>query len=94
MDKKVSIIIPCYNNEKYVEEAIESALNQTYQNIEIVCINDGSTDSSTEKIKPYKKYSNFIFIDNKENKGVIYSRNYAIDIATGEVTSKIINKNK
>ena len=82
---KVSIIIPCYNNEKYVAEAIESAINQTYKNIEVVCINDGSTDNSANIIQNYAdKYSNIVFINEENNKGVIYCRNKAIDMASGE----------
>ncbi|MBQ2870520.1 glycosyltransferase family 2 protein [bacterium] len=85
MSKKVSIIIPCYNQELYVEEAIESALNQTYGNIEIVCINDGSTDNSSSVISEItSEHKSIVFIDNKENKGVIASRNEAIKLASGE----------
>ena len=84
MEKKVSVIIPCYNQGKYVAEAINSALNQTYKNIEIVIVNDGSTDDSSEVIKPFaEKYKNILFFDNKENKGVIYARNMAIDACRG-----------
>lgn len=85
MKKKVSIIIPCYNQGKYVQEAIESALNQTYKNIEIVCINDGSSDNSSEIIKNLvDKYKNIVFLDLKENKGLVNARNVAIDASTGE----------
>ena len=85
MDKKVSVIIPCYNQAQYVSSAIESALNQTYQNIEIVCINDGSDDNSSEIIKDFSdKYSNILFIDNKTNNGVISARNTAIEASHGE----------
>lgn len=85
MDKKVSVIIPCYNQAKYVSEAIDSVLNQTYSNIEIIIINDGSIDNSSEIINKYaEKYENITFIDEKENRGVIFARNKAIDVSTGE----------
>lgn len=81
---KVSIIIPCYNQGKYVAEAINSALRQTFKDIEIVCVNDGSTDNSVEIIKLFEnKYKNFIFLNNEENRGVIYSRNFAIKNCNG-----------
>lgn len=86
MSTKVSIIIPCYNNAKYVQEAIDSAIRQTYDNIEIICINDGSDDNSSEKINEMinKSKRKITFIDNKQNCGVIYARNTAIDSCTGE----------
>ena len=66
---KVSIIIPCYNQAEYVGESIESALKQTYENLEIVCINDGSTDNSSEVIKSYaEKYKNIHYILSKDCK--------------------------
>lgn len=81
---KVSIIIPCYNQGKYVAEAINSALRQTFKDIEIVCVNDGSTDNSVGIIKSFEnKYKNFIFLNNEENRGVIYSRNFAIKNCNG-----------
>ena len=83
--KKVSIIIPCFNQEEYIKEAIESALNQTYKNIEIICVNDGSDDNSAEIIKSLAdKYKNILFFNLKENKGVIYARNFAIEASCGE----------
>ena len=85
MNKKVSIIIPCYNQGKYVSDAINSALKQTYNDIEIVVFNDGSTDNSSEIIKSFAdKYNNILFFDEKENKGVINARNMAIEAANGE----------
>lgn len=84
-DKKVSIIIPCYNQAEYVKEAIESALNQTYKNIEIVVINDASKDNSSDVIKECaNKHENIIFLDEKENKGVVKSRNLAIEKCSGD----------
>lgn len=85
MSKKVSIIIPCYNQGKYVSEAIEAALNQTYQDIEIVCVNDASQDNTEEVIKGYtEKYENIVFINSEVNGGLPHSRNIAIEKATGE----------
>ena len=85
MNKKVSIIIPCYNQGGYVADAINSALGQTYNDIEVVIVNDGSTDNSSDIIKTFaEKYKNILFFDEKENKGVIYARNMAIEAAIGE----------
>lgn len=83
--KKVSVIIPCYNKEKYVKCAVESALNQTYKNIEIVCIDDASTDNSNNILKELaNKYNNIILLEECTNLGVCKARNKAIDIASGE----------
>lgn len=82
---KVSVIIPCYNKAPYVKEAIESVINQTFPDIEIIVVNDASTDNSAEIIKELKeKYDNILFINNKTNQGVVKTRNTAINIATGE----------
>ncbi|MBP3821315.1 glycosyltransferase family 2 protein [bacterium] len=82
--KKVSIIIPCYNKGKYVKDAIESALHQTYQNIEIVCVNDASTDDSGEILKEFSKKYEIKLIENENNMGVVYSRNCAIEASSGD----------
>lgn len=77
----VSIIIPVYNSEKYIGRCLDSVLNQTYKNIDIIVINDGSTDHSQEIIDDYKKkYSNIIAIE-QENMGVSKTRNKAIKMA-------------
>lgn len=84
-NKKVSIIITCYNYGKYVENAIKSALNQTYSDIEIIIINDGSVDNSSDIIKTYAdKYKNILFFDERENRGVVYSRNMGIEASRGD----------
>ncbi len=84
MSKLVSIIIPCYNQEKYITDAIMSAENQTYKDIEIVFIDDCSTDSSLEVVNDLKnKYSNIVVLKNETNLGVVDSRNNAIDVAKG-----------
>jgi len=79
---KVSIIIPVYNGEKYITYAIESALAQTYRNFEIIVVDDGSTDGSYEKIKPFLPFVKYIF---QENQGVAAARNTAIKHSSGEL---------
>ena len=82
---KLSVIIAVYNTEKYIVKCLDSLLNQTYKNIELVVINDCSTDNSLKILKKYfKKYSNIILIDNKQNKGLSYSRNVGLKNASGE----------
>lgn len=84
--KKVSIIIPVYNGSNYLKKAIESAINQTYKNIEILIINDGSTDNGkTEKIA--KSYGNKIKYYKKNNGGVASALNYGIKKSTGDYIS-------
>lgn len=79
--KKISIIIPVYNTEKYIERCLNSVINQKYENKEIIVINDGSTDKSEEKIN---KYINKITYIKKENSGLSDTRNVGIEKATGE----------
>ncbi len=79
--KKISIIIPVYNTEKYIERCLNSVINQKYENKEIIVINDGSTDRSEEKIN---KYINQITYIKKENSGLSDTRNVGIEKATGE----------
>lgn len=79
----VTIVIPCYNYAEYVGEAIVSVINQTYSNIELIVINDGSTDNSDNVIKKLLKKYNFKYI-NQHNQGIIAVRNKAINIAKGE----------
>lgn len=73
-----------YNGEKYLAEAIESILNQTYKNFELIIINDGSKDNSVEIIKNYMKQDNRIVLIDRENKGLPYSLNEGISVAKGE----------
>ena len=76
----VSVIIPVYNSEKYLKRCLTSVLNQTLSNIEIICVNDCSTDSSLEILKNY----DVKIIDLKENKGASFARNLGIKNAQGE----------
>ena len=78
----VSIIIPCYNAENFIKKTIDSVLCQTYQNFEIIIVNDGSTDSSSKIIKTVK--DGRIHLVEQKNKGVSYSRNNGVYLAKGE----------
>lgn len=78
----ISVIIPVYNAEKYLQETIQSVLNQTYSNFEIIAVNDGSKDTSLEILQKFTDYR--IRIINKENTGVSDTRNVAIKAAKGE----------
>lgn len=80
---KVSIIVPVYNTEKYIKECLESIIKQTYTNIEIIIINDGSTDKSQDIIEEYKNKDSRIKAIKQENSGVSFSRNIGINVATG-----------
>lgn len=81
---KVSVIIPVYNMEKYLEQCLDSVISQTLQDIEILCINDGSKDKSCEILKCYREKDSRIHIIDQENKGVVKSRNTGIREADGE----------
>lgn len=80
----VSVIITNYNYSDYIGQAIESVLSQTYENIELIVIDDGSTDKSVKTIEEYvKQFPKIIFIKQK-NHGVVYTRNRGMERATGE----------
>ena len=81
---KVSVIIPVYNSEKYLKQCLDSVVNQTLKNIEIIVVNDGSTDNSLQIIQEYvNKYSNVKLI-NKQNEGCYKARNIGLEVADGE----------
>lgn len=80
---KVSIIIPVYNLERYIAESIRSCVDQTYRNIEVIVVNDGSTDGSESEIKPFLKDTR-IKLFNQSNAGVSAARNRGIEMATGD----------
>lgn len=79
----VSVIVICYNYGQYVENAINSVLSQTYKNIELIVINDGSTDNSDKVIKKIQKQHKLRYIS-RENRGVIATRNEAISLVKGD----------
>lgn len=80
----ISIIVPIYNAEEFLGECIESILNQSYINIEIILVNDGSTDSSLNICNKYKEMDNRIKIISKSNSGVSDTRNIGISNALGK----------
>ena len=81
---KISIVVPIYNTEKYLDECIESIVNQTYKNLEIILIDDGSKDKSPQMCDEWAKKDNRIKIIHKSNEGAGASRNRGIAVATGK----------
>lgn len=81
---KISILVPVYNAEKFLYQCIDSIQAQTLQDIEIICINDGSTDNSLQILQEYQKKDGRVKIINKKNTGYGYSMNCGLKIATGE----------
>lgn len=80
----ISIIVPVYNVEFFLAKCLDSLINQTYSNIEIICINDGSTDSSLEILQQYKKQSSKIKIISTDNRGLASARNLGLNNASGD----------
>jgi glycosyltransferase involved in cell wall biosynthesis len=87
MNIKISVIIPVYNSEQYIKNCLDSIVNQSYNNIEIIIVNDGSTDSSLSICKSYAKKDDRIIILDKENKGQASARNLGLESATGDLIS-------
>lgn len=81
---KVSVIIPIYNVEEFLRECLESVIDQTLQEIEIICVNDGTKDNSMDIVKEYVPKDKRIIIVNKTNGGLSSARNTGMDIASGE----------
>ncbi len=81
MSELVSVIIPVYNSAQFLKQSLESVINQTYQNIEIICVNDGSTDKSLEILK---QYSDKIIIISQENHGLASALNLGISKMKGD----------
>ena len=80
----ISVIIPVYNLDKYLKNCLDSVINQTYQNLEIILVNDGSNDCSGAICDEYAKKDNRITVIHKENGGASSARNAGLDIAKGE----------
>ena len=80
----VSVILPVYNVADYLEECLDSVINQSYKNLEIICVNDGSTDNSLEILKKYETKDSRIKLIDQKNQGVSSARNQGMKHATGD----------
>ena len=80
----ISVIVPCYNVGEYVENCLKSLLNQTFRDIEIICVNDGSTDSTPQILNSYAEKYPAIRVINQKNGGLSNARNTGIKEARGE----------
>ena len=81
---QVSVIIPVYNVEKYLRQCLDSVINQTLEDIEIICVNDGSTDKSREILNEYAYKDSRIVVIHKENGGLASARNEGLKHVTGK----------
>ena len=85
MTKLISVVVTCYNHENYIEQCLRSIFNQTYRNIELIVLDDGSTDSSSEVIQEVLKESPFVTIfESHENIGVVRTRNKGLNLLNGD----------
>ncbi len=81
---KISVIIPVYNTERYLPRCLDSVLSNTYDNLEVICINDGSTDNSINILDNYKVSDERVVVINQKNSGVSAARKAGLNVATGE----------
>lgn len=81
---KISVIIPVYNVEKYLRQCLDSVVNQTYRNLEIICVDDGSKDKSGEILDEYAQKDDRFVVIHQKNQGQAVARNVGMDIATGK----------
>ena len=84
MDELISVIVPIYNTEKYLVECVESIRKQTYSNIEIILVDDGSTDASIEICDEFAEKDSRVRVFHKENEGVAVARNFGIQQSNGQ----------
>ena len=88
-EKKISVCIPFYNIESYVSRCLDSVLGNTYQNLEVICVNDGSSDGTSALLHTYEEKDPRVIGIDKKNGGIVSARNSAIDAATGDFISFI-----
>lgn len=82
---KISIIVPVYNVEKYLPKCLDSIVNQTYKNLEIICVNDESPDNSLKILEEYAKTDNRIKIISQKNQGLFHARISGLKVAKGDI---------
>ena len=85
----ISVIVPIYNVEKYLDRCVDSIINQTYKNLEIILVDDGSPDNCPQMCDDYAKKDSRIKVVHKENGGLSDARNVGMEVATGEYVSFI-----
>lgn len=81
---KLSVIVPVYNVEEYIKDSVNSVINQTYKNLEIILVDDGSTDNSGKICDEFAKKDSRVVVVHKENGGIVSARKAGISLATGE----------
>ena len=79
----ISVIVPVYNGQKYIDICVKSVLNQSYKNIELILVDDGSTDDSYKVLEKWKEEDSRVKVIKKENAGVSSARNAGIEAASG-----------
>ena len=84
MNELITIVVPVYNVENYLDKCVDTIVNQTYTNLEIILVDDGSTDSSGKKCDEWAEKDCRIKVIHKENGGLSDARNKGIDVATGK----------
>ena len=89
MDKKISVIVPAYNVEKYIKKCINSIISQSYKNIEVIVVDDGSTDKTSEICDKLAKVDDRIVVIRQKNQGLSQARNNGIKIAKGDYISLV-----
>ncbi|MFQ6752305.1 MAG: glycosyltransferase family 2 protein, partial [Clostridia bacterium] len=83
-EPKISVIIPCYNQEKYIKECLNSILNQSFKDFEIIAVDDGSTDNTLNILKSYERIHSNIIVLTQRNKSAGAARNYGLSRAQGK----------
>ena len=84
MDDLISVIVPVYNTERFLRKCVDSIINQTYKNLEIILVDDGSTDGSYEICKRLAERDKRIILLQQKNQGQAIARNKGLDLASGE----------
>lgn len=84
MNPSISVLVPCYNVEKYLEQCLDSIINQTHKDLEIICLNDGSTDKTLEILRRYETKDCRVIVVDKPNSGYGATMNIGLDMANGK----------